>query len=178
MAISPSGNSTLGSVLESQHPGARAQGSARSGNFPDFKQLVSEAGRRVETVASSAPDMAPQRPKVELSPIPGPVSDLAEGTGAPRTDTPIATTEPELQDKALSAVRNALAAAGIGPGQVELSYREELVWYPGGSWINHYVTATASDGRTMDFSAKLAERSPQVTATEIDSYLLRDAVIT
>jgi hypothetical protein len=177
MAITPSGSSTLGSVLESQHPGARARGSVRSGHSLDFKQFVSEARTPAESTASMTSDGAPRSPKSALRPIPGPVSDSMEGTGAPRTDTPIATTEPQLQEKALSAVRSALEAAGIGAGQVELSYREELVWYPGGSWINHYVTATASDGRSMDFSAKLAERSPQVTATEIDSYLLRDAMV-
>jgi hypothetical protein len=164
-------------MLESHSPGARAQGSVRSGHTIDFTQLVSEAAAPGEPAATATASVTPRSTKVELIPIPGPVSDLAEGTGAPRTDTPIATTEPELQEKALSAVRSALVAAGIGAGQVELSYREELVWYPGGSWINHYVTATASDGRTMDFSAKLAERSPHVTATEIDSYLLRDAMI-
>lgn len=177
MAITPSGSSPLGSVLESQHPGTRAHGSIRSGHSIDFKQFVNEAGAQEQPVKAPTPDQAPRSSKVELSPIPGPIPDSVEGSGAPRTDTPIATTEPELQEKALSAVRNALEAAGIGTGQVELSYREELVWYPGGSWINHYVTATASDGRTMDFSAKLAERSPQVTATEIDSYLLREAMV-
>jgi hypothetical protein len=177
MAITPTGSSTLGSMLESQNPGARAHATVRSGQSFDFKQFVSEAVAPGESAAAATADVTLRSAKVELIPIPGPVSDLAEGTGAPRTDTPIATTEPELQDKALSAVRSALEAAGIGNSQVQLSYREELVWYPGGSWINHYVTATASDGRTMDFSAKLAERSPHVTATEIDSYLLRDAMV-
>lgn len=115
---------------------------------------------------------------MEPSSIPGPVSDQAAAAPAPLTDSPITTTEPELKERSLAAVRNALAAAGIGAGQVELSYREQLVWYPGGNWINHYLTATTSDGRTIDFSAKLAERSPQVTVAEIDMYLLRDATAT
>lgn len=100
------------------------------------------------------------------------------GEAPPRKDAAPASPGPGLEQESLAAVRRAMAAAGIADNSVSLSYREEMVWYPGGNWIQHLVTATTPDGRSADFCAELALKSPQVTACEIDSYLLKAPTLT
>jgi hypothetical protein len=171
MAISPTQGSTLGSILESQGPAPKVTQASAAPETIEFKEILAETGSyRAETQAASAPVAAASI--TEQSVEADPKTEPAVMLQAPKTDYPIATTEPALEQKSLAVVRDALMSAGIPLQQVTLSYREEMVWYPGGNWINHYITATTSDGRSMDFSAKLAERSPHVTAAEIDSYLL------
>jgi len=172
MAISPTQGSTLGSILENQGPAPRVKAAQVTAESFEFKEILTQTGsaREQRAVVQGATATAPV---MEQAVAFGAKTEPAMASQAPILDFPINTTEPKLEQRSLAVVRDALLAAGVPMQDVSLSYREEVVWYPGGNWINHYITATTSDGRSMDFSAKLAERSPHVTAAEIDSYLLK-----
>ena len=81
-------------------------------------------------------------------------------------------TEPELGARAIQAVSTALVAAGMDPSQFSFRYWEAWQWFPDGGYMNHNLSISTADGRTMDFSAKLVEWIPHVTVEEIQQYLL------
>lgn len=62
------------------------------------------------------------------------------------------------------AVDNALREIGLDPRNYRMSYWEELVGYPGGSFMNRCITVETPLGHKMDFNADLTLRSPHVTA--------------
>jgi hypothetical protein len=81
-------------------------------------------------------------------------------------------TKPELGVEAKSAVADALTAAGIDPSTCKCSYGEEDVYSPFGNWINRFITIETANGNKMDFDAAAALASPDVTAHEVQEYLL------
>jgi hypothetical protein len=65
---------------------------------------------------------------------------------------------------------DAMSALGMSRSGLSISYSEEAVGYPGGSYMNRQIKVT-SGGRTEQFSAELTERNPMVTAYEMQRYL-------
>lgn len=74
---------------------------------------------------------------------------------------------PSLAGESKSALSNALLAAGIDPSTVKVSYWEELVWFPGGNWINRSLTVQTPNGQKVDFDAAATLRSPDVTVNTV-----------
>ena len=99
------------------------------------------------------------------------VSSSISGTTVSQIST--AGTQAPSEDRAITAVRDTLKAEGIDPSTVHLSVYEETAWYPGGNWVDRYLRAETPDGRRIDFSARLSERSPQVSVTDIRHMLNR-----
>lgn len=161
MAIQPANHSPLGATLERQSPNARATASERHAQVPEFKRLW--AASTADPPVAERPAVV--TPKAAQIPTSSPVLEHAQPAAV---DAPL-----PLAERSMNAVKQAMMNAGIPLDGVSFSYREELVWYPGGNWVNHMLTASTSDGRSIDFSANLAERSPHVTAAEIDSFLLK-----
>ena len=62
-----------------------------------------------------------------------------------------------------------LTALGMSTAGLNISYSEEAVGYPGGSYMNRQISVT-SGGKTEQFSAELTERNPLVTAYEMQRY--------
>jgi hypothetical protein len=62
-----------------------------------------------------------------------------------------------------------LSALGMSTSGLNISYSEEAVGYPGGSYMNRQISVT-SGGKTEQFSADLTERNPLVTAYEMQRY--------
>jgi len=62
-----------------------------------------------------------------------------------------------------------LTALGMSTAGLNISYSEEAVGYPGGSYMNRQIRVT-SGGKTEQFSADLTERNPLVTAYEMQRY--------
>jgi hypothetical protein len=62
-----------------------------------------------------------------------------------------------------------LSALGMSTSGLNISYNEEAVGYPGGSYMNRQISVT-SGGKTEQFSAELTEKNPLVTAYEMQRY--------
>lgn len=70
---------------------------------------------------------------------------------------------------AIARLDGAMKSLGMNPDGLSITYSEELVGYPGGSFMNHLITV-ACGGKTEHFCAVLTEKSPLVTAWEIQRY--------
>jgi hypothetical protein len=77
------------------------------------------------------------------------------------------TVDPAGEHPSISAVRNAMLAEGLDPDSVRMTYHEVDVWFPAGGWVNEMLLIETSDGRSLDFSARLTERSPEVTVCDV-----------
>lgn len=77
----------------------------------------------------------------------------------------------QAEDASIAAVRKAMAAAGLDPDSVKMTYHTVDVWCPGGGWVNEMLLFETSDGRSLDFSARLSERSPEVTVCDVGHLL-------
>lgn len=62
-----------------------------------------------------------------------------------------------------------LNALGMATSGLNISYSEENVGYPGGSYLNRTINVS-SGGKTEKFSGDLTEKNPLVTAYEIQRY--------
>lgn len=80
-------------------------------------------------------------------------------------------TPPALAGDSKTALSGALTDAGIDPSTVKVSYWEELVWFPGGNWINRSITVETPNGQKMDFDAAATLRSPAVTAASVQGMM-------
>jgi hypothetical protein len=65
------------------------------------------------------------------------------------------------------AVDAELRKIGLDPQNYKMSFWEECVGYPGGSFMNRCITVETPEGQRMDFNADLTLRSPHVTAGSI-----------
>ena len=63
-----------------------------------------------------------------------------------------------------------LSALGMNAAGLQISYSEEVVGYPGGSYVNRLINVT-SNGRTEHLSADLTEKNPTVAAYDIQRFL-------
>ncbi len=78
---------------------------------------------------------------------------------------------PSLAGESKSALSSALLAAGIDPSTVKVSYWEELVWFPGGNWINRSLTVQTPNGQKVDFDAAATLRTPAVTVNTVQQMM-------
>jgi hypothetical protein len=89
-----------------------------------------------------------------------PSAPPASAATAPADEDP-PTTDP------VAALRTALKKVGIEPGSINFTYAEELIGYPGGSYMNKQITATFQNGKSEHFDANLTLKNPRVAAGEI-----------
>jgi len=68
-------------------------------------------------------------------------------------------------------LKNALSAAGLDPNRFSLTESSEVVNYPGGSYVNHLITADFGGGLRESYGVELMLRNPQVTVVEIQRAL-------
>lgn len=69
----------------------------------------------------------------------------------------------------MTKLRATLQALGMNTVGLQISYDEQVVGYPGGSYVNRLITVS-NGGKTESFSADLTERNPMVTAYEMQKY--------
>lgn len=62
-----------------------------------------------------------------------------------------------------------MASLGMNTSGLHISYSEDVVGYPGGSYVNRLINVT-SGGKTEHFSADLTAKNPLVTAYELQRY--------
>ncbi|MBL0157078.1 MAG: hypothetical protein IPP47_08250 [Bryobacterales bacterium] len=82
---------------------------------------------------------------------------------------------PALAGEAKSAVLAALQKEGIDSSAVKISYWEELVTYPGGSYTNKNITVQTASGRKIDLDAAYMARCPWLAASAVQEL---DEVVT
>lgn len=94
----------------------------------------------------------------------------ATSTGsAAAMDATSSSTEPQV----LTSLKAALKSAGHDPDKFNLTYQEQQVWYPDGSYIDRNITATFSDGYQETYGADLTAASPNAAVLSIE-HTLRD----
>jgi hypothetical protein len=75
----------------------------------------------------------------------------------------------EASGTGMQRLLDTMSALGMSTSGLNISYGEEAVGYPGGSYMNRQITVTAG-GLTERFSAELTDRNPMVTAYELQRY--------
>ena len=135
---------------------------------PDKATLATESG--LPTVANP---VAPRHTcGCDLEPKPGipapPQEALDPSPAAPWPTTVIRPfPTPELAEQAKSAVLGALEKEGMDSAGVKISYWEELVGYPGGSYTNKNITIQTASGRKIDLDAAYMARAPWLAASAV-----------
>lgn len=96
---------------------------------------------------------------------PSPAATVTTAT-APAVST---TSAPEASGTGMQRLLDTMSALGMSTSGLSISYSEEAVGYPGGSYMNRQIKVTAG-GKTEQFSAELTDRNPMVTAYELQRY--------
>ena len=92
----------------------------------------------------------------------GPVDDVPKTAPAVKADS-----APSVIDK----LKAALVQAGIDISGMQFSQHQDVVTYPGGSYINDLISFQASNGQTHEYMTSLVSIAPQVTVTEIQQLM-------
>jgi hypothetical protein len=114
-----------------------------------------------DTVTLSKPSKQPPSKSAVTAPEESIVVVPNPNSGKPATAA--------LEPVGLQRLREALQSLGINTTGLNISYSEETVGYPGGSYVNRLISVTGN-GKTEHFCAELTARNPMVTATEMRSY--------
>ena len=148
-----------GSTNPTQNTGSRtAPASSRSsGTFRLAVDAASGRGSDLSAGRNGSPKPVTLAPSAEISSV---VNRAAEST------TPAA---PAHAEPGMQKLLDTLTALGMSTAGLNISYNEEAVGYPGGSYMNRQISVT-SGGKTEQFSADLTEINPLVTAYEMQRY--------
>jgi len=116
---------------------------------------------------------APATPAITAPAISTPAATSAAAQATPRTATANVETAPVLppSQQAMNALSAALNKYGIDSSGLGLSYSEQQVMGPTGSYTNKLITANLPNGKTQQFSADLVLLNANVTAAEISSLM-------
>ena len=103
------------------------------------------------------------------APAPGPVS-------IPRSLPPVAATRPPAattaaQHPAIEALRGALTAMQMPFAGIDMEYNEQVVGFPGGSYVNRLITVRNPQGTTENFDVDLTMKNPQIAALDMARFL-------
>ena len=111
-------------------------------------------------------DVAPGRPASQNTAIP---SAVVNNSPVP-TPPPFPVPPPAATTNGVQKLVDTMKALGMSTAGLNISYSEETVGYPGGSYVNRMINVT-SNGRTEQFSADLTEKNPLVAAYDVQRYL-------
>jgi hypothetical protein len=128
------------------------------------------------------PTMPPTLPPASLTP---PLSTAAPASGPapgpapvsiPRSLPPAAGTRPpaantSAQHPAIEALRGALTAMQMPFAGIDMEYSEQVVGFPGGSYVNRLITVRNPQGRTESFDAALTMKDPRIAALDMARFL-------
>jgi len=114
------------------------------------------------TRTSRGEDTSPARPQSQKTVS----SPAAVENSSPQ---PAAAGYVENRGPGVEKLLETMKALGMSTSGLSITYSEEAVGYPGGSYMNKQITVS-SGGLTEQFSADLTEKSPMVTAYELQRY--------
>jgi hypothetical protein len=134
----------------------------------DVSQNETTATAKRQILVSYAPEAdCGSAPSVSIETQPE--SSIPAATSVVAAETTDTTTEPAV----LTALKAALRNAGHDPDKFNLTYQEQEVWYPEGSYMDRSVTATFADGYQETYGADLTAASPNAAVLSIE-HTLRD----
>jgi hypothetical protein len=71
----------------------------------------------------------------------------------------------------METLHEALRKANIEPSGLNLYYEELPVFYPGGSYVNKFITCELSATRKESYDVNLMMKNPWLTAFEIGRFM-------
>lgn len=71
----------------------------------------------------------------------------------------------------IDALKAALTQAGVDISGMQFDQHQDIVTYPGGSYVNDLITLQAPNGRSHDYMTNLVAIAPQVTVNEIQQLM-------
>jgi hypothetical protein len=103
---------------------------------------------------------------------PKPASDatsVKEAVAPKIQEQPLATplTRAEADALVVKALKDALSAAGVNFDALGLAAHEDVVTYPGGSYINRYISVTTKSGHMEGLMTDLVAINPKVAVLDI-----------
>jgi hypothetical protein len=70
------------------------------------------------------------------------------------------------QHPAIEALRGAMTAM-----QIDMEYNEQVVGFPGGSYVNRLITVRNPQGQTENLDAQLTMKDPQIAALDMARFM-------
>ncbi|MFN0104788.1 MAG: hypothetical protein ACKV2U_22225 [Bryobacteraceae bacterium] len=142
------------SLTQSRSAETRRQRGTSPQSFALAADIGSGRASDGSTRRTASPKIVTAAPSVEnLSPAAGPVAPGKAAAGG----------------VGMQKLLDTLSALGMSTSGLNISYTEDTVGYPGGSYVNRMINVT-SGGKTEQFSGELTERNPFVTAYEMQRY--------
>ena len=119
--------------------------------------------------ASLTPPRSTAAPAPAPAPGPAPVS-------IPRSLPPVVATRPPAantaaQHPAIEALRGALTAMQMPFAGIDMEYNEQVVGFPGGSYVNRLITVRNPEGNSESFDVDLTMKNPQIAALDMARFL-------
>jgi hypothetical protein len=170
-----------GGVAERQNLGAAAPSAAA----PMGRGDAGSTGRLTALTPGllspfPSPTMPPTMPPASLTPplstaAPAPAPAPAP-VSIPPLLPPVATTRPpaantSAQHPAIEALRGALTAMQMPFAGMDMEYSEQVVGFPGGSYVNRLITVRNPEGKTESFDAGLTMKDPRIAALDMARFL-------
>lgn len=159
----------ISASLERLAPDPEKIPAAQSRN-PSQNETAASAKRQI--LVSYAPTAVVQSAASELKEAQPEIS-TSTATSAAAAQTTDATTSTAAEPNVLTALKAALTSAGHDPDKFNLTYQEQEVWFPNGSYMDRTITATFADGYQETYGADLTAASPNAAVLSIE-HTLRD----
>lgn len=152
---------TLGVATQSQATPSFTQ-ELKDAGFSSFQNLFGGSNNSpASTTTTSSLRSTSALPNVSVGPhvIPTPAQTV--------TTTPAAKPAIDVSNDPVSMLKNAMVAEGLDPSQVTMTYQEQTVQYPGGSYPLHQVKVDFGNGRTTFIDADAMKVNPEIAALDI-----------
>ena len=168
-----------------------ASSSAPAQSFPELKTVTILPWGQSIAYSSSASATKPAEASTSVLPIapfvPPSIGTTATVPASTPASTPVAASTPPVTTKpvpaalpasqqAINALSAILSGYGIDPASLGLSYSEQLVAGPTGTYSNNMISAKFPSGKSQDYNAELTLKNPTVAAVEIMAMLGRRIV--
>jgi hypothetical protein len=75
------------------------------------------------------------------------------------------------QHPAIEALRGAMTAMQMPFAGIDMEYNEQVVGFPGGSYVNRLITVRNPQGQTENLDAQLTMKDPQIAALDMARFM-------
>jgi len=155
----PAARRTTAAGIIAKPQGSRKFSEQRAARLTDTAAGITKTASRGAMASVSGTPIDGRRGIVAAA---GESQNFASPEAAGTTPDPAPAAHPSV-----AALEAALLEYGVDARQLGLTYSEETVGYPGGSYTNKLITASFGPGKTENFGADLTLRNPKVAAAEI-----------
>ena len=100
-----------------------------------------------------------------------PPSFPTPSSNAPPATATSPTTRAADPPSVVDTLKAALVLAGVDISGMQFNQHQDIVTYPGGSYVNDLISFHASSGQTHEYMTNLVSIAPQVTVTEIQQLM-------